>query len=261
MTPEQLQLMGLATVLFFGGLIFGFGLLARRKGAKPRGLRSIEPYDSLPATVGAAVETGRRIHISFGSGTVGEVSTAATIAGLSALDRVASVAAISDKPPVVTTADGTAMLLAQDTLRAVYRRQNASDHYDPLAVQVAGLTPLGFGAALPGLLKDETVAGTILIGSIGPETVLMAEAGRRGNVSIVAGSDQPAAQAMLFAMVDHPLIGEDLFAANAYINRSAAHLACLRAQDWMRVIIAVIIGGGVVATLLGEVLKLLGALP
>jgi hypothetical protein len=216
------QIIGLATVLFFGGMIGIFAMLARRKGAKPRGIRTIDAYESLPAAVGAAVETGRRIHISLGSGLIGEVNTAATISGLGVLDQVASVTAISDKPPIVTTADGAAMLLAQDTLRGVYKRQNASEQYDPLSAQVAGLTPLGFGAALPGLMSDEKVAGTLLIGSVGQEAVLLAEAGRRAGVSTVAGSDLPAAQAVLFATADQPLVGEDLFAGNAYINRRSA---------------------------------------
>ena len=248
------QIIGLATVLFFGGMIAIFWLLAIRKGAKPRGIRKIEAYESLPATVGAAVETGRRIHISLGSGAIGDMSTAATISGLGVLDQVASVAALSDKPPIVTTADGTAMLLAQDTLRGVYSRNNVSEHYDPLSAQVAGLTPLGFGAALPGVLDDEMVAGTVLIGSVGPEAVLLAEAGRRANITTVAGSDVPAAQAVLFATADQPLIGEDLFAGNAYINRRPAHLASLRAQDWMRVIISGLI-------VLGVLLKTLRILP
>jgi hypothetical protein len=248
------QLIGLITVIFFGALIAVFWLLALRKGAKPRGLRRIEAYESLPATVGAAVETGHRIHISLGSGTIGEVNTAATISGLGVLDQVASVAAVSDKPPIVTTADGAAMLLAQDTLRGVYKRQNASEQYDALSAQVAGLTPLGFGAALPGVLDDEMVAGTVLIGSVGQEAVLLAEAGRRANVTTVAGSDLPAAQAVLFATADQPLIGEDLFAGHAYINRRPAHLASLRAQDWMRVII-----GGLIV--LGVLLKTLRLLP
>ncbi len=239
------QLIGLATALVFGGMIVIFAALARRKGAKPRGIRRIEAYESLPATVGAAVETGRRIHISLGSGTIGEANTAATISGLGVLDQVASVAAVSDKPPIVTTADGAAMLLAQDTLRGVYSRQNASEQYDPLSAQVAGLTPLGFGAALPGVLSDEIVAGTVLIGSVGQEAVLLAEAGRRAGVTTVAGSDLPAAQAVLFATADQPLIGEDLFAGNAYINRRPAHVASLRAQDWMRLIIGGLIVLGV----------------
>src|SRR5512136_1202420 len=250
----MIQVIGLITVIFFGILIGIFWLLALRKGAKPRGLRRIEAYESLPATVGAAVETGHRIHISLGSGTIGEVTTAATISGLGVLDQVASVAAISDKPPIVTAADGAAMLLAEDTLRGVYNRQNASEQYDPLSAQVAGLTPLGFGAALPGVLSDETVAGTVLIGSVGQEAVLLAEAGRRAEVTTVAGSDLPAAQAVLFATADQPLVGEDLFAGNAYINRRPAHVASLRAQDWMRLIIGA-------AIVIGVLLKTLRILP
>jgi hypothetical protein len=241
-------------IFLFASLIFVLSVLAQRKGAKPRGLRQIEAYESLPATVGAAVETGRRIHISVGDGAIGEVSTPATLAGLSILDQIASVAAISDKPPIVTTSDGVAMLLAQDTLRGVYKRQNANEDYDGLAAQVVGLSPLGFGAALTGVIKDDAVAGTILIGSVGSEAVLLAEAGQRAKITTVAGSDQPAAQALLFAAADQPLVGEDLFAGNAYINRRPEHLASLRAQDWARIAI----GAGIVLGVLYQTAKVVG---
>jgi len=246
-------LIGFLVAVFFAGLIFVLSLLARQKGAKPLGLRQIDAYESLPATVGAAVETGRRIHISVGAGAIGEVSTPATLTGLSVLDQIASVAAISDKPPIVTTADGVAMLLAQDILRGVYKRQNAPEEYDGLAAQVVGLSPLGYGAALTGVIPDDSVAGTVLMGSVGQEAVLMTEAGQRAKTPTVAGSDQPAAQALLFATADHPLVGEDLFAGNAYINRRPEHLASLRAQDWMRLLI----GGGIVLVVLYQTAKAL----
>lgn len=245
---------GFLLFLLFAGLILVLWALARRKGAKPLGLRQIDAYESLPATVGAAVETGRRIHISVGAGTIGEASTPATLTGLSVLDQIASVAAISDKPPIVTTADGVAMLLAQDILRGVYKRQNAAEAYDGLAAQVVGLSPLGFSAALTGVIPDDSVAGTVLMGSVGPEAVLLAEAGQRANITTVAGSDQPAAQALLFATADQPLVGEDLFAGNAYINRRPEHLASLRAQDWMRLLIC----AGIVLGVLYQTLKSLG---
>ena len=88
--------------------------------------------------------------------------------------------------------------------------------------------------------------------------MLLTEAGQRAKVTTVAGSDLPAAQAMLFATADHPLIGEDLFAGNAYLNRGPArlaHLASLRAQDWMRVLIC----GAIVLGVVYQTAKSLGA--
>ncbi|MGH2523129.1 MAG: DUF6754 domain-containing protein [Anaerolineales bacterium] len=244
-------LLGLGFVVLFVLLILLFTLDARRRGTRAAALREIEAFQTLPTTVGQAVETGRRLHISLGSGSIGEMDTAAALAGLTVLDQVADAASVSDRPPVVTTADGTAMLLAQDTLRKVYRRQNALARYDPNSARVAGLSRFSFGAALTSLVKDEAVAGTILIGSVGLEAPLLTEAGRRAGVTTLAGSDDPAAQAMLFATADHPLIGEEMFAGGAYIGRLAAHIGSLRAQDLLRILVGAAILVGVLAKTLG----------
>jgi hypothetical protein len=244
---DLIGLIGFAFLALFGGLLLFFTTLAARKGAAPAIFRNIEAFQSLPDTVGHAVETGRRLHISLGSGSIGGQDTAAALAGLTVLDQISAVAVVSDKPPVVTTADGTAALLAQDVLRQVYARQNALPRYDPTSARVAGLSADSFGAALTSLVKDESVGGTILIGSVGPEAVLFAEAGQRANITTLAGSDDPATQALLFASADYPLIGEDLFAGGAYIGRHPAHVASLRAQDVLRIVIGVVILIGFIA--------------
>ena len=237
---------GLGFIILFAGLIIVFTFLGRRKGARPTQFRPLDALQSLPQMVGEAVETGRRLHISLGSGSVGQTDTAAALAGLTVLNQISEVTVVSDKPPIVTTGDGTLMLLAQDTLQHVYARQNAQDRYDPTSARVAGLSPISFGAATGAMVKDEAFAGTVLVGSVGPEVVLLTEASQRAGVTTLAGSDDPAAQAVLFASAESPLIGEDLFAGGAYIGRLSAHVASLQAQDVMRILIGLAIIGGVI---------------
>lgn len=239
----------LVALLFFvimALMIVAFTLLGRRAGARRRVLRRIDAFQSLPTTVGQAVETGQRLHISLGTGQVGTADTAITVAGLNVLDQISAAAAVSDRPPVVTTSDGAAMLLAQDTLRSVYARQNALARYDPESAQVAGLTPESFGAAQTTLPSDEAVAGAVLIGAAGSEVVLLAEGGQRVGVTTLAGADSIATQAMLYASADHPLVGEDVFAGGAYIGGQSRFIASLRAQDVVRFFIAGLIVIGVI---------------
>jgi len=243
-------LVGLVVFLAFAMLLGLFTLLARRKGVRPRVLRRIDAYQSLQATVGTAVETGKRLHFSLGSGTVGETDTAAMVAGLVVLDQISAAAAMSDRPPIVTTADGTAMLLAQDVLRNVYARQNALNRFDPESAQVVGQSPAAYGAAQTILARDEAVAGALLLGSVGPEAALLTEGGQRVGVTTLAGSDNLTAQAVLFATADHPVIGEDLFAGGAYVGHTPEHMGSLLAQDVMRVLVGIAIVLGVFAATL-----------
>jgi hypothetical protein len=253
-----LNFIGLGLLIVFAALIGVFSARAARRRSAPPVFRRIEAFTSLPQTVGQAVETGRRLHLSLGTGNLGNSSTPATLAGVVLLDQISAAAAVSDKPPIITTADGATMLLAQDTLRNVYARQNALSRYDPYSSQVAGLTPISYGAAQTTLQKDEAVAGTILIGSIGSEAVLLTEAAQRQGVTTVAGSDDPAAQAMLFATADHPLIGEDLFAGGAYVGAAPSHMGSLQAQDVIRLLIGGVIVLGVILRTVSDIPRLLG---
>jgi hypothetical protein len=128
----------------------------------------------------------------------------------------------------------------------VYKQQNAAERYDSDSARVVGLTPIAFATALTPLVKDEAVAGNVLIGPVGPEAVLLTEAAGRAHVTTIAGSDNPTAQAVLFATADHPLVGEDVYAVSAYLGRSRAHVASLQAQDWMRLVLAAAIVVGVI---------------
>jgi hypothetical protein len=260
----SMDVLGLGFVALFAVLIGLFTIQAARRPDAHRPLRRIPAFDALPQTVGQAVETGRRLHLSVGTGSLGDADTAATLAGLTMVDQLAGAAAISDRPPVVTGADGAAVLLAQDTLRGVYARQNALARYDPESAQVAGLTPLSFGAATTTLQRDEAVAGTVLIGAVGSEAVLLAESAARVGATTLAGATTPAAQAMLFATADQPLIGEDVFAAGAYLGASgggtapAAHRASLQAQDWVRLLIAGAILAGTLLSTAADLGRLVG---
>jgi hypothetical protein len=135
--------------------------------------------------------------------------------------------------------------MAQDVLQSVYARQNALARYDPESAQVSGLTPISFGAAQTSLPRDEAAAGAVLIGTVGPEAMLLAEAGQRANVTTLAGTDNLTTQAMLFAATDHPLLGEDVFAGAAYIGGRPQHMASLTAQDVARLVISLLVLAGV----------------
>jgi hypothetical protein len=69
----------------------------------------------------------------------------------------------------------------------------------------------------------------------------------------LAGSEALDAQAVIYALADEPLIGEEFFAAPAYLQGTPMQVGSLRAQDILRWVL-------VVALLIGVVLKLLSEL-
>lgn len=256
MTYAPNGVLSLVFVFGFVALILVFSLFSARTSARGKRtldaqgasrplLRPIDGYSALPRATGEAVETGRRLHVSLGSGAAGGSETAAILAGLTVVEQMAQAASISDKPPVVTSGDGLATILAQNTLRRVYARQNLLERYDPNSARLAGATAFSFAAGAMLTVPDESVAANVLTGSFGPEIAAVADAGARAGVIQIAGAPDPAAQAVAYAGTDHPLIGEELFAAGAYLRRlsdsSRTHIGSLHAQDVVRLAIAAVI--------------------
>jgi hypothetical protein len=140
-------------------------------------------------------------------------------------------------------------------MKSVYAGQNAADRYAGDVARVVALSPASFGAATTTLMSDEAVNGNVLIGPVGAEGALLAEAGRRAGATTLAGTDNVAAQAALFPAADHSLLGEDVYATGAYLGRENAHVASLQAQDVIRwVLVIAILVGAVIATVAPDLL-------
>ena len=240
-----LVLLLLAAVLLLGGIF-----LRRRF---PGAFRPIEAYERLNRAVGLAVESGTRLHISLGRGNLFTARGASALAALGMLRKLSERTSLSDRPPVVTSGDASLAILAQDTLQSGYRAAAAEEQYRPSTGRLTGLTPFSYAAGTVPITRDESVSTNVFLGDFGAESALMVESAERENTSVIAASDNLSAQSVFYATSQDPLIGEELFAAGAYVGAGAAHEASLIVQDILRWLV-------IIAILIGSLLKLVGAI-
>jgi hypothetical protein len=234
--------------LILAGLILVFNVMLR--GRWPV-LRNLPGYESIHSDVGASVEAGTRVHMALGEGQIIGVGAEAELAGLAALGKIAQAASISDRPPVATSSDGVTSILAQDVMYSTYRQMRVEERFDHDLGRLAGLGPAGYTAGAMITPREERVSATFLLGAMGAEAALIADTGaQRG--SVTAAVTDPVGQAAVFATTDNPLLGEELFAAGAYLKVNTAHAASLQAQDVLRwVAIGAILLGALGSTFLG----------
>jgi hypothetical protein len=235
-------------LVFLGALVFSFFYERSHPG---RPLRSIPAFDRFRREIGLAVEAGKRLHITLGRGSLSGQEAGSALIGLHLLEHVSRTAAISDRPPVTTSGDGSLSILSQDAARAVLRSSGGENQYDPTTGRLSGLTPYAYAAGTIPVILDEQVAATIVAGHFGSEVALITDAAARNGTLTLAGSDNLSAQAVIYATAEEPLIGEELFAAGAYLNAGPAHRASLRAQDIIRWLLVGIILAGAGLKLIG----------
>jgi hypothetical protein len=241
-------MIALGLLLIAAALLLGLTLWRRRS---PATLRVIDAYERLNRSVGLAVENGTRLHVSLGRGNLFTARGGSALAGLAMLRRLTERTSASDRPPIVTSGDAPLSILSQDTLQSGYRAVGAEEQFRFSTGRLTGLSPFSYAAGTIPIIRDENVSTNIFIGDFGNESALLTEAADRANTDLIAASDNLSAQAIFYAAAQDPLIGEELFAAGAYVGAGASHEASLNVQDILRwlIILAILIGAGL--TILG----------
>lgn len=247
-----MNILALLIAVLAGAVLY---LLTRRiQAGQEVGLRPVRGYKTFNNQVGRAVESGRRVHFSLGNAALNGTSSPTSLAALAALDHLAQDGAASDVPPIVTVGEGTLLPAAQDQLRGAYAQAGRNRDYANTMVEFVApdTSPMSYAAGVSYTVQHRNVGSNLLMGHFGQEIGVILEAAGRENMDQIVGSDDPVALAIGSAMSDDLIIGEELFAAGAYLTGTPSQIASLQVQDLMRLIV-------VVGILLFALFNLLGA--
>jgi hypothetical protein len=94
-------------------------------------------------------------------------------------------------------------------------------------------------------------ATNFYLGLFYAESLILAETGAMAGSIQISGTDQVTQIPFFVVACDYTLIGEELYAASAYLGREPLLMGTLKAQDWAKGVFAVSLLVGIVATLLG----------
>jgi hypothetical protein len=177
-------------------------------------------------------------------------TTADSLAGLSVLDYLSEQAAETGIPPVVSMADPTVMLFAQNGVRTAHTDSPAGVEEATHQVRLIAPQPAAYAAGVMNILDSDEVDGTVLVGKFGDEYLLMGETAARHRMAHIGGTSDPNTLPFIYASAQETLLGEEIYAAGAYLKNIPAHIGSLVAQDTMRWVVALVMLGGVlIATL------------
>lgn len=89
----------------------------------------------------------------------------------------------------------------------------------------------GYAAAIDGMVVRQKPATIFYQGAFYAESLILAETGNSIGAIQIAGTAMPAQLPFFVAACDYTLIGEELFAASAYLSREPKLLGSLKGQD------------------------------
>ncbi|MFO0872407.1 MAG: DUF6754 domain-containing protein [Phycisphaerales bacterium] len=216
-------------------------VLAARRGYAMK-VRRIAALEAVDEAVGRATEMGRPLLYVPGIQDMNEIDT---IAGLSVLSHVARTVAEYDAQIEVPTSRSLVMTAARETTQAAYLAAGRPDSFNPDLIYYVTDEQFGFVAYLTGLMSRKKPAACFYLGKFFAESLILAETGNAIGAIQIAGTSEVSQLPFFVAACDYTLLGEEFFAASAYLSGEPDQLGSLKGQDLGKVMAAVALVVGV----------------
>ena len=230
-------------------VVFSFAILLFTKWAKegkPLFLRKIPGIEAVEEAVGRATEMGRPVLFIPGIAELDEIDT---IAGISILGRVAQITAQYETPLYVPVRYPLVLAAGQEVVEQAYIKAGKPELYDKDIVRYVAGEQFSFTATVNGYMMRERPATNIYMGAFFAESLLLAETGNAAGSIQIAGTARPEQLPFFIAACDYTLMGEELYAASAYLSHEPIMMGGLKGQDFMKILIIILIIIGIVLVL------------
>lgn len=231
-------LLALLIVFFF--IIY---FIERAKQGKSLFVRRIAGLDAIEEAVGRATEMGKPILYVPG---IDDMNNIQTVASMIILGNVARTVAQYDTPLIVPLRLPFVLPVAEEAVRQGYMSAGRPDAYNKDNIRYISDEQFAYAAGINGIMLRERPAANLFLGSFFAESLVLAETGFSTGAIQVAGTANIHQLPFFVVACDYTLIGEELFAASAYLSREPKLLGALKGSDYVKaIILAILILGGI----------------
>jgi hypothetical protein len=192
-------------------------------------IRPIAAVQAVEEAIGRATEMGKPILFVPGISTIEDV---ATLAALNILSPVAEKAAQYDSRLIVPNYDPIVFTVTQEVVKEACLRAGRPDAYSDENVFFLTARQFAYAAAVNGIMVRERPATNFFLGMFYAESLLLAETGNMTGAIQIAGTDAVTQLPFFIVACDYTLIGEELYAAGAYMGDDPKLTGSLKGQDW-----------------------------
>jgi hypothetical protein len=220
---------------------------AAKKGKKLY-IRKIPGLNAIDEAVGRATEMGKKMLYIPGILSLSEIQT---IASLSILGYVAKLAAVYGAQLEVPNIDPLTFSAAREIVKQSYLEAGKPDQFNEDMVTYITYDQFAYAAAVTGKMVREKPATNFMIGAFFAESLILAETGQSTGAIQIAGTSYVTQLPFFITTCDYTLLGEELFAASAYLSHEPALLGSIKAQDITKAILLIIMTLGIVLLFFG----------
>lgn len=246
--PEIIKgrLGSLIILLILASFVFTYLQLSKRRTLHIRKLAGIDAVDE---AIGRATEMGRPIAYVPG---IGDLSNLDTMCGLAILGEVSKRCVNLDTKMFVLNRNLVVQAASTGIVRDAYKAGGKEERFSEDMVRYIAGDQFAFAAGALGTYKRDKPSANFLFGAFWAESLELAEVGNDIGAIQIAGSSSMAQVPFFVAACDYCLIGEEFYAAAAYIGHDPVLTGSIAGQDWGKILaISLLVVGIISAYVLG----------
>jgi hypothetical protein len=224
-------------------------MISQLEGMKKQLFDTCDAAAGKDAELAAAIaEMGKKMLYIPGIMSVDEIQT---IASLAILGHIAKLSATYNADLEVPNKDPLTFAAARETVKEAYLEAGRPDLFREEMVNYVTYDQFAYTASVTGKMVREKPATNFLIGSFYAESLLLAETGQSIGAIQISGTAEVAQRPFFVVACDYTLIGEELYAASAYLSREPVLLGSLKGQDAGKIFLAALVIAGTLLSTLG----------
>ncbi len=233
-------------IIIFSVILIFFIYFARH--GKQIFIRRITGLDAIDEAIGRATEMGRPILYVSGTGSMRSV---ATIASINILSSIARKAAENDTPIIIPCSDPVVMNIEREVVKNAHLNAGRPENYRQDNIFFITEEQFAYAAAVDGIIMRERPATIFYMGLFQAESLIFGEVGNSIGAIQIAGTDSTTQIPFFITSCDYTLMGEELYAASAYLSKEPLLLGSLKGQDMGKLLVIALIIIGALMQIMG----------
>jgi len=226
-------------------LALSFFIILYLRLAKTRTLfiRKLPGLDAMDEAIGRATEMGKPVTYVPGLGDIGSLPT---MCGVAILGEVAKKCVELDTKFFVLNRNVIVQQATSGIVRDAYKAGGKAEKFSEDMVRFIAPDQFSFAAGALGFFKREKPAANLMFGAFWAESLELTEVANEMGAIQITGSDSMAQVPFLVVTCDYCLMGEELYAAAAYVGHDPVLTGSIVGQDWGKVLALTLLVLGII---------------
>ena len=196
-------------------------------------MRPISAMKAMEEAVGRATEMGSSVLYVPGISGLDEIDT---ISGVIILGHISGMTAEYEADLHVPCCVPIVMEAARESCKESYLKKGRPDLYNDSMVHYVTDDQFAYAAGVNGIMLREKPAAVFYQGKFYAESLLLAETGSSIGAIQIAGTGSSSQIPFFVTACDYVLIGEEFYAASAYLSGSPEMIGSIKGQDYVKLL-------------------------